>query len=135
MKIRWLAAMAAAGALVTTPVLAADTGTMHHGNAAAKDADNTARNRRDRDSKTLTPMDQSENEQDRTITQQIRKSVTSDDSLSTNAHNVKIITVNGVVTLRGPVKTEAEKSKIAEVAQRVAGVTKVDNQIEIEANK
>src|SRR5690242_14956789 len=121
MKTTWLAATIVAGALAATPVLAADTqydsGTMHHGSAAAKDADNTVRNKRDRDAKTLTPMDQSENEADRTITQQIRKSVTSDHSLSTNAHNVKIITVNGVVTLRGPVKSEVEKSKIADVAQ------------------
>ena len=134
MKITWLAATIVAGALVATPALATDAA-KHEGNAAAADADNTGRNQRDRDAKTLTPMDQAENEADRTITQQIRKAVVADDSLSTNAKNIKIITVNGVVTLRGPVKSEQEKTKVASAAQKVAGVTKVDNQIEIEAHK
>jgi hypothetical protein len=65
--------------------------------------DNTGKNVRDRDSNNLTPLDQSESESDRTITQEIRKAVMADDSLSTNAKNIKIITINGVVTLRGPV--------------------------------
>ena len=65
--------------------------------------DNTGRNVRDRSGATLTPGDQSESEADRTLTQQIRRAVVADDSLSTNAHNIKIITINGVVTLRGPV--------------------------------
>jgi hyperosmotically inducible protein len=56
-----------------------------------------------------------------------------DKSLSTNAHNVKIITSNGVVTLRGPVKTAAEKKAIEDKAKQVAGVTKVENLLEIEA--
>jgi len=124
-----LIAALAVSALVAAPVFAGDT------QPKAGDADNTERNVRDRDAKALTPMDQSENEADRTITQQIRKAVVADDSLSTNAKNVKIITNNGVVTLRGPVKSEQEKVKIATAAQRVAGVSKVDNQIEIEANK
>ena len=121
----------AAGALMATPGFAADT---HHG-TVEHDADNTERNVRDRDSKTLTPMDQSENKADRTITQRIRKAVVADHSLSTNAKNVKIITNNGVVTLRGPVKSEHEKTKIVAKAQQAAGVTKVDDQLEVEANK
>src|SRR4029450_2047925 len=59
---------------------------------AAVEADNTGRNVRDRSDATKTPEDQSENEADRTITQSIRKAINSDDSLSTNAKNVKIIT-------------------------------------------
>jgi hyperosmotically inducible protein len=98
------------------------------------DADNTARNVRDADGGTLTPMDQGESEADRTITQQIRKAVVDHDELSTNAKNVKIITQNGVVTLRGPVKSQEEKNAIAAVAQRTGGVKQVDNQLEIEAN-
>ena len=57
-----------------------------------------------------------------------------DKSLSTNAHNVKIITTDGVVTLRGPVKSAAEKATIAAKAQQVAGVSRVDNQLEIASN-
>jgi hyperosmotically inducible protein len=117
------------------PVIAADTDT-HKGqhDAAQHDADNTGRNARDADGKTLTPMDQSENEADRTITQQIRKAVVDHDQLSTNAKNVKIITQNGVVTLRGPVKSAEEKAAIASVAQKTGGVKRVDNQLEVESN-
>ena len=93
--------------------------------------DNSGRNVRDRDNQTKTPGDQSENEADRTITQNIRQAITSDDSLSTNAKNVKIITNDGTVTLRGPVKSEKEKTDIEAKAKQVAGVKRVDNQIEV----
>lgn len=98
------------------------------------DADDTERNVRDRDDKTLTPLDQGGSEADRTITQQIRKTIVDDDDMSTNAKNVKIITVDGVVTLRGPVRTAAEKTSIASVAQKTAGVKRVDDQLEVERN-
>ena len=97
-------------------------------------ATNTGRNARDRNDRTLTPTDQSETAADRELTQKIRKAVVADDSLSMTAHNVKIITVNGVVTLRGPVKSERERSSIAEKAKSVAGVKKVDNKLEIAAS-
>ena len=93
--------------------------------------DNSGRNVRDRDNQTKTPGDQSENEADRTITQNIRQALTADDSLSTNAKNVKIITNDGTVTLRGPVKSEKEKTDIEAKAKQVAGVKIVDNQIEV----
>ena len=93
--------------------------------------DNSGRNVRDRDNQTKTPGDQSENEADRTITQNIRQAVTADDSLSTNAKNVKIITNDGTVTLRGPVKSEKEKTEIEAKAKQVAGVKRVDNQLEV----
>ena len=93
--------------------------------------DNSGRNERDRNNATKTPGDQSESEADRTISQNIRKAVTADDSLSTNGKNVKIITVDGVVTLRGPVKSEAEKTKIESKAKQIAGVKNVENQLEI----
>lgn len=94
------------------------------------DADNTAKNVRDRSANTLTPFDQSETENDRLITQKIRKSLMADNSLSTNAKNVKIITQNGVATLRGTVNVEKEKEIIGKNAKDIAGVTQVDNQIE-----
>ena len=98
---------------------------------AAVEPDNSGRNVRDADGATKTPGDQSESEPDRTITQNVRQAVTADDSISTNGKNVKIITVDGTVTLRGPVKSEQEKTNIAAKAQQIAGVKKVDNQLEI----
>ena len=97
----------------------------------AVEPDNSGRNVRDRDDQNKTTGDQSENEADRTIPQNIRRAVTADDSLSTNAKNVKIITNNGTVTLRGPVKSEKEKADIEAKAKQVAGVKSVDNQLEI----
>jgi hyperosmotically inducible periplasmic protein len=99
--------------------------------SAAVAPDNSGRNERDRNDATKTAGDQSESEADRTISQNIRKAVTSDDSVSTNGKNVKIITVDGVVTLRGPVKSEAEKTNIAAKAQQIAGVKNVENQLEV----
>jgi hypothetical protein len=99
--------------------------------SAAVAPDNSGRNVRDRGDETKTPMDQSESEADRTITQNIRRALTADDSLSTNAKNVKIITNDGTVTLRGPVKSEKEKADIEAKAKQVAGVKQVDNQLEV----
>ena len=99
--------------------------------SAAVAPDNSGRNERDRNDATKTAGDQSESEADRTISQNIRKAITSDDSVSTNGKNVKIITVDGVVTLRGPVKSEAEKANIAAKAQQIAGVKNVENQLEV----
>jgi hyperosmotically inducible protein len=96
--------------------------------------DNSGTNVRDRDDQTKTAGDQSESEADRTISQNIRQSLTSDDSLSTNGKNVKVITIDGKVTLRGPVKSDQEKAAIAAKAQQVAGVKNVDNQLEIATN-
>jgi hyperosmotically inducible periplasmic protein len=93
--------------------------------------DNTGRNVRDRGGLTLTPGDQSESEADRTLTQEIRKAVVDDDSLSTLAKNIKIITVDGVVTLRGPVQSPQEKESIETKAQQIAGIDKIDNQLEV----
>jgi len=86
--------------------------------------DNSGRNVRDRDDATKTPGDQPENEADRTITQNVRKALTNDDSLSTDGKNVKVITSDGNVTLRGPVKSEKEKSEIENKATQVTGVKK-----------
>ena len=93
--------------------------------------DNTGRNERDRSGATLTPEDQSSTKADMELTQRIREAVVADKSLSTNAHNVKIIAVDGMVTLRGPVASDAERSKIVATAQQIAGKNKVDNKLEI----
>lgn len=93
--------------------------------------DNTGRNVRDRDNQTKTSGDQSENEADRKITQDIRSALTSDDSLSTDAKNVKVITSDGTVTLRGPVKSAKEKTQIEAKAKQVTGVKRVENELEV----
>jgi hyperosmotically inducible protein len=95
-------------------------------------ADNTAINERDSTGATTTPVDQGSSEADLAMLAKIRQAVVDDKSLSTNAHNVKIVTNNGVVTLRGPVKSAEEKKAIETKATQVAGVTKVENQLEIE---
>jgi osmotically-inducible protein OsmY len=93
-------------------------------------ADNTGRNERDRELDTLTPGDQEENESDRAITQRVRQGVMEQDRLSTNAKNVKIITRDGVVTLRGPVDSAEEKTLVAQIARKTSGVKNVENQLE-----
>jgi hyperosmotically inducible periplasmic protein len=92
------------------------------------DADNTGRNVRD-----LKPTagEQSNDAADVRVTREIRRAIVDDDSLSTNAHNVKIITSDGVVTLRGPVDSSQERQTIAAKAQKVTGVKRIDNQLEV----
>jgi osmotically-inducible protein OsmY len=98
---------------------------------AQQPADNSGRNVRDRNGSEPTAGQQSNDADDVKVTQAIRKAVVGDDTLSVNAHNVKIVTQAGVVTLRGPVKSEQEKSSIAKKAEAVPGVKRVDNQLEI----
>ena len=93
--------------------------------------DNTKVNERDTNSAALTPGDQGNNQTDLKITQQIRQAVMADGSLSFTAKNVKIITQNGKVTLRGPVKSDDERSRIEAAARKVAGTAQVDNQLEV----
>jgi hyperosmotically inducible protein len=99
-----------------------------------KEADNTGQNKRDREGLTLTPLDQGSSQSDREITQAIRKSIVIEpgkDEHSLAAKNIKIITLNGTVTLRGVVRTDQEKSDIEIRARQTPGVTKVDNQLEV----
>ena len=103
-------------------------------NAAIVDADNTAQNARDRNDATLTPGDQGESPADRAITQNIRKALMAGDALTMSAKNVKIITVNGKVTLRGPVSNPLEKTAIVSAAKKIAGDGNVDDQLEVKAN-
>lgn len=93
-------------------------------------ADNTAKNARD-DGTTLTPLDQGLSEADTTITMAVRKAVVAEPNLSVSAQNAKIITKDGVVTLRGPVATSAERNAIMSIAERTPGVKRVDNQLEV----
>jgi len=92
--------------------------------------ENTERNVRDSANTTLTPEDQKENQVDRKITAAIRRAVVKNKSLSLDAHNIKIITRDGLVTLRGPVENSAEKNELQIIAEKAKGVTQVDNQLE-----
>jgi osmotically-inducible protein OsmY len=102
-----------------------------HGEPSTKDADNTARNERDRNQATVTPGDQGNSREDIDTTKRIRQGIIANKSLSTDAHNVKVITANGHVTLRGPVLDEQEKRTIEEIATGVASAANVDCQLEV----
>ena len=71
------------------------------------------------------------NSTDRTISQKIRKAIHDDKNLSTYAHNIKVVTQDGKVTLRGPVHSEDEKSAIQAKAVGIVGQENVTNQIEV----
>ena len=101
--------------------------------AASSALENTERNVRDKGNTTLTPEDQKETKKDIKITAHIRKIVVRNKSLSIEAQNAKIITRSGVVTLRGPVASEAESKTLQKIAKKTRGVVKVDNQLEIKA--
>jgi hyperosmotically inducible periplasmic protein len=92
---------------------------------------NTAVNVRDRAPDAMTAGEQSNAKSDVALTRKIRRAVVKDSSLSMLAHNVKIVTANGNVTLRGPVNSEAEKVAIASKAKAIAGAGNVDNQLEV----
>ena len=96
-----------------------------------KDVDNTAVNKRDKDGALPTPTDQKSNDADVQRTADIRKRIV-DSEFSSNATNVKVVTVDGHVTLRGPVKSQVEKEAIARIATEIAGVGNVDDQLEVE---
>lgn len=119
LMMTWTASISSAGDAATTAA------------EAQYPADDTGRNTRDSDGTTLTADKQSNSKTDVEITRQIRRAIVKDDSLSTNAHNVKIITNGGVVTLRGPVASTEEKTMVAQKAEKINGVGKVDNQLEV----
>lgn len=100
---------------------------------ASPPPDNTKVNQRDRNPDQATADQQKENRSDRDITQQIRRAIAKDKSLSTDAHNVKIVTQNGTVVLKGPVRSEEEKKAVEAKATQVAGQDKVTNQMEVKS--
>lgn len=120
-RSRHLVSLVVAGALLV-PVVSA---------RAQTPADNTKVNKRDRAKAAPTADQQKENAGDRELTQKIRRALMDDKSLSTYAHNVKVIAQNGQVTLKGPVRTEQEKHSVEAKATQVAGSGRVTNQISI----
>ncbi len=97
----------------------------------AQAPDNTARNTRDRQPNAKTADQQSNTKSDIDVTRQIRRAIVADQALSANAHNVKIITRGGKVTLKGPVRTQDEKQVVEAKAIEIAGAGHVNNQISV----
>jgi hyperosmotically inducible protein len=96
--------------------------------------DNTATNERDRSGETKTSGDQSNNSADLKITQAIRRALMNDREVSMTAKNIKVVTANGQVTLRGPVKTAQEKAKVDQIARSAAGGAQIDDQLEVKGS-
>ena len=94
-------------------------------------ADNTKTNQRDRNPGEPTADQQKENGSDRALAQQVRRALVKDKSLSTYAHNIKIISRDGRVTLKGPVRSEEEKTAIESKATEIAGAGNVTNELEV----
>jgi osmotically-inducible protein OsmY len=94
--------------------------------------DNTRINQRDRNPGEATADQQKANPADRDLTSKIRKAIVDDKSLSTYAHNVKVISQNGTVTLKGPVRSDAEMKSILAKAQDMAGADKVVNEMSVQ---
>lgn len=94
-------------------------------------SDNTKMNQRDRDPNATTADQQPNDRSDRDITQQVRQAINADKTFSTYAHNVKVITQNGQVTLKGPVRSDDEKRAIEAKATAVAGDGKVTSELTV----
>jgi hyperosmotically inducible periplasmic protein len=103
------------------------------GNEKAK-PDNTTTNERDRSGETKTSGEQSNSSADLKTTQAIRQALMNDGELSMTAKNIKVITANGHVTLRGPVKTAQEKAKIDQLAKSAASGAQIDNQLDVKGS-
>jgi hyperosmotically inducible protein len=97
------------------------------GSAIALGQDNTGQNKND----PQTAEKQSNAKADRDTTAKVRKEIVGDKSLSTYAHNVKVITENGMVTLKGPVMSADEKEKVAALAANVVSADKVTNELTV----
>jgi hyperosmotically inducible protein len=104
-------------------------------NASQAPPDNTKVNRSDRSQAEPTADQQKESTSDRQLAAQIRRAVVKDKSLSTSAHNIKIIAQNGTVTLKGPVKSEQEKEAIEAKAAEIAGPNQVTSELQVAPNQ
>jgi hyperosmotically inducible periplasmic protein len=105
------------------------------GTPASVPPDNTKVNQQDRNDQRPTADQQKENGSDRQVTQQIRRALVKDKSLSTYAHNVKVIAQGGMITLKGPVRSEQEKQAVEAKAAEIAGADKVKSEISVAPDK
>jgi hyperosmotically inducible protein len=98
-------------------------------NSQQQAPDNTSKNKRDKRLDKVTPENQALIKSDVTLTREVRKAIMHEKGMSIDAQNVKIITKDGVMTLRGPVNTQAEKDLIGKFAQE-SGAKEITNQLE-----
>jgi hyperosmotically inducible protein len=121
--------------LLTAALYAASIAVAVPGKAQTSDSpkpDNTTVNKRDREADQVTADQQKNNQPDRELTKNIRRSIMADKSLSSYAHNIKIVSQNGTVTLKGPVKSDDEKQAVIAKAVAVVGSTdKVTDQVSV----
>ncbi|MEP6713950.1 MAG: BON domain-containing protein [Terriglobia bacterium] len=123
---RFLVSATLLGALCAAPAFS---------QAPGRQPDNTGVNKRDRKAGEPT-ADQAKNDKsDLQIMKEIRKSIVADKSLSTYAHNVKVIAQNGKVTLKGPVHTDDESKAVESKATEVAGAGNVTNELTVKPAK
>ena len=123
-KATWLLLAVLAGG---SPLVYAQTS--NTGKTATPDADNTRMNKADQKNTQPTAQNQSNEKADRELAAAVRKAIVRDKSLSTNAHNVKVVAKDGTVTLRGPVRNDDEKTKVSQLTRQVEGVSNVDDQL------
>ncbi len=102
---------------------------------STKKADDTGVNKRDRAKEEPTADQQKENKSDRTLAKEIRRAIVSDKTLSTYAHNVKVVVEQGAVTLKGPVRSQEERAAVESKASQIAGVASVKNELSIAGEK
>jgi hyperosmotically inducible protein len=114
-------------------ILMAGTATFAAAQDNSTQPDNTRTNQADRGNNAPTADRQKNDKSDRETTRQIRKALMADKALSTYAHNVKVISQNGTVTLKGPVRSDDEKKAVEEKAAEVAGASNVKDELTVAA--
>lgn len=130
--MKWLPTMmVAAGVALATGLAQAAGGSSGQSQDQSYGADNTGRNKMEQGDVRQNAGDQSNASDAVDLTARIRQAITADDSLSMDAHNIKIITENGKVTLRGPVASEAERRKVEAIAKKAAGSQTVINKLDV----
>lgn len=129
--LNWTLALSCLGAWATEPPPDGAKAAHTPQGQASPRVDNTQINARDQDGATKTPQDQTNRAPDRELLAAVRRAIVGDKSLSTMAHNVKVMVEGGSVTLRGPVQSVQEKAQVETLAKRVTGVTKTNNQLDV----
>lgn len=133
MKITAISCALALGVLGSVAQVGMAQSTSANPAPSAPAADNSKSNKVDPSNRAMTADSQKENTTDRQLTAKIRKSIVADKSLSTYAHNVKIVASNGQVTLNGVVRSDEEKSSVEAKAVAVAGKGQVVNDLKVTA--
>jgi hyperosmotically inducible protein len=131
MHLHWSKAVFKGFVLSTFLILLIPAWSQQQPSTSTPAGDNTKLNQRDRSPDQPTADQQKENTSDRQMAQKVRQSFVHDKSLSTYAHNVKVIAEGGKVTLKGPVRSEDEKNALTSKAAEIAGAGNVDDQMNV----